>query len=248
MRGNVQYLQHLIDGPTPGVISGMKYWDPGSATLTATYDGGYVRLKDANGVLTEYVFQPSTKAFTASKDTYVYIDGTTHLIAYYEAANAGAKPVIGTDIAANSQFIAKVVTDGTRVTAGAVTDIRGSLASSGEKMVLSWKAGFAAATVGDVHLRVPFNGRIIYFGASVTTALAGTDTGTVTLAIGLNNVFTAVTNGVVTGAISAPLSTRYQVIPSAANAFQEGDTIKATSAKTTAGGEMDCFVIVERGA
>lgn len=248
MKGNIQNLHNLIDGPTLGVIHGLKYWDPGSATLTATYDGGRARLRDANGVLTEYAFQPSTKAFTASKDTYVYIDGTTHAIAYYEAANAGAKPVIGTDIAAYSQFVAKVVTDGTRVTAGGVTDIRGVLGSSGDKAVFSWKAGFAAATVGDVHFVMPFNGRILYCGGSVTTALAGTDTGTVTLAIGLNNVFTAVTNGVLTFAISAALSARTQACPSAANAFQEGDTIKATSAKTTAGGEVDCYLVIERGA
>lgn len=244
-RGNKQQLAHWIDGPTPGVVHGLKVRDPQSATLTATYDGGVIRLTDSTGVLTEYTFQPSTKAFTASKDTYVYVDGTTHAIAYYEAANGGTKPVIGTDIAANSQFLAKVVTDGTRVTSGGVLDLR-QMGSCGQKHVIAIKSGFASTTVGDVFVPCPFNGRILYAESSVTTALAGTDAGTVTLAIGSNDKYTAVTNGVLTIPLSSALSTRNQCAPSAANVFTEGDCIKATSAKTTSGGEAMVFLIVER--
>ncbi len=66
----------------------------------------------------------------------------------------------------------------------------------------------------------------------MTTALSGTDDGTVTLKIGS----TAVTNGLITIAASSAINTQDSATPTALNIISAGDIISAVSAKTTTGG------------
>jgi len=89
---------------------------------------------------------------------------------------------------------------------------------------------------------------VIYLGAKVTKALAGTDAGTITGAIGQNGVFTAITNGVITIPLSTAIDTRVEVLPTAAHRVTAGHEIRFTAAKTTAGGKAVLSVYFERRA
>ncbi|MGH7535969.1 MAG: hypothetical protein ACREMG_10310, partial [Gemmatimonadales bacterium] len=126
MSKNRQSAKAELESLEPGVVFGLIVDDPGSSTLTATYHGGEVRVKSSTDgkAVDTYTIAGSTKAFTASKDTYVYIDGSSGALSYKEVTVAAVKPIIGTDIAANSEFLALVTTDGSRIVAGAVRDLR----------------------------------------------------------------------------------------------------------------------------
>lgn len=225
-----------------GILFGLEYRLPASG-LTAVYDGGYAKVKSAvlGKDYDEYPIAAGSKLFTASKDTYVYINGADGVLTYLAKTNGATKPTQA-DIGENSQLVAKVVTDGTNITA--VQRLKRE-ASHGRLHRITFLAGFASTTVGDQFYKGLFGGRILAIRSAVTTALAGTDVGTVTLAIGKDGTFTAVTGGVLTIAISAALSERDEVIATAANYFAPGDEIKCTSAKTTSGGQAMVEVIVE---
>lgn len=245
---NAQIAQGAFECACPGVLTGYIVRDPGSATLTATIEGGVILQQlsgtAASGVgLTYTTQQQTTKAFTASKDTYVYVNSAGAL-GYLEVANGAAKPSLATLISTGgvgSQFIAKVVTDGSRVTAGGVSDLRQLVGA--DLRSFESKAGFAAADVGATYWIAPQRCAIIAAQATVTTALANTDAGTVTFAIGQNDVYTAVTTGVITLALSSALGTRAACVPTALNIVQAGQSVRLTSAKATAGGEAQVQVL-----
>jgi hypothetical protein len=231
-----------------GVIFGLVTRDPQSATLTTVHECGLARVKATTlgQKYAEVVVAETSKAFTASKDTYVFLS-TAGAYVYVEKANGAAKPTqVEVDAAAgaNALYIAKVVTDGSRVVDGGVTDMRKE-APHGEIEAIDIDMSFEASEQGATYLRLPFPGRVIAIDASIYKALGATDTGTITAALGLNNKFTNITGGVITGAISAAIGTRYQVAPTAANLFQTGQTLRLTSAKTTAGGRLTVTVYVE---
>lgn len=234
-KGGSQYIGGLMEGDEPGVVRGLIVRDPGSATLTATIEGGVINVASPtfNRVTDQYVIASTTNAFTASKDTYVYVTAAG-VLSYLALANNAAPPTQAT-LGAGSIRIAKVVTDGTRVVAGGVTDMR-SFAPTGFPFQLHTWAGYYTAALGAIYLPVPFNGVIRRVDSTVVTALAGTDAGTATLAIGVNDVYTDVTNGVISHAASAALGNRIQVFPSAANVILRDQTLRITTAKTTATG------------
>lgn len=242
---NTQIALGAFDNVSPGVLTGYIVRDPGSATLTATIEGGAILQQlsgtAASGVnLTLTTQQDTTKAFTASKDTYVYVSSAGAL-GYLEVANNAAKPSLATLVATGgvgAQFIAKVVTDGTRVTAGGVSDLRQM--SGADLRSETLKVGFAAADVGANYWIAPQRCAIVKAQATVITALAGTDAGTITFATGINDVYTNVTTGVITLALSSALGTRAACVPTALNIVQAGQTVRITSAKTTAGGGANC--------
>lgn len=249
MPSNAQGAGGFLNDALPGVLHGLIFRDPGSATLTATYEGGEARVKSATTLkgVDVYIIQSSTKAFTASKDTYPYIDGTTGALSYFEQTTGGIKPRIGTglDIALNSQILAKVVTDGTRVTAGGVTDLR-QLSAGDFEVACIGQFSFVTAEQGAAYWTAPCNLEIKAIYGSVVGALGATDTGTVTTAIGVNDVYTAVTNGVVTFAISAAVGARAEARPSAVRRLFSGQTVRFTSLKTTTGGRVNMFMLFEK--
>lgn len=242
---NPQIALGSFDTSYIGVLTGLVVRDPGSATLTTTVEGGSLLQQlsgtAASGVsLTLTGIQDTSKTFTASKDTYVYVN-SAGAIAYLEVANGAAKPTLATLVAtggAGSQFLAKVVTDGSRVTAGGVSDLRQM--SGADVRSETIKVGFAAADVGANYWIAPQRCAIIKSQATVITALANTDAGTITFATGINDVYTAVTNGVITLALSSALGTRAACVPTALNVVGAGQTLRVTSAKTTAGGGANC--------
>ena len=233
-----------------GVVYGLVFQKPASL-LVATYDGGICRVGNSSypqiqdtgftpGKSTvapvEKVVAGSTLTVTASKDTYVYLD-SAGVVQQKNVANGAAKPALP-DL--NGEFLAKIVSDGTNITS--VTDLR-RLASYGDFVRWSGTLSFESGETGVIYIPVPATCRLIAMTASVTKALAGTDTGTVTAAIGVNDVYTNVTGGVITGAISAALSTRYTVVPTAANTAVAGNYVRLTPAKTTAGGRMNVELV-----
>lgn len=224
-----------------GVVFGTTYDVPASG-LTGTYWGGLVRVGSTNigQPVVEQRVVGSTKLFTASKDTYVYCD-SLGVLQYIEKTLGAAKPS-QVDIGLNSEFIAKVVTSGTDITS--VLDLR-QMASRGRLLYLVVTANFVTAEQGDPEIPIHVSGRILAMYGHVTTALSGTDTGTVQLAIGENNVYVNVTNGLITGAISAAINTRYEAIPSGLNRVKAGNTLKFTIAKTTSGGGMEVTTVIE---
>lgn len=242
-----QLLNNLMGTPEPGVAWGLNFLVPASG-LTAAYDGGYVRVLALDNVqpaiTTEYVIQPGTKLFTASKDTYAYIHPTTGVLTYVEVANGAAKPV--SSVPEGAQWLAKIVTDGSNITS--VLDLRENKGSIGFIDYLgAFEMSMVTAEQGaTVNIPLGYNGRILAILGTVSAAFGATDTGTVTVALGRNGVFTNVTGGVITGAISAAVGTNYQAVPTALNTFNRGDRLRLTSLKTTTGGRIQIIVVTER--
>lgn len=231
----------LLGNLTRGVVDGLIVRKPASG-LTATYDGGVVRV--GSGVATqpvkELVIASSTIAITASKDGYIYIT-SAGTVTKIEVANGAAKPKQA-DIGADSEFLALAVTSGTDITS--VTDLR-RLASHGDIKHLIVPISFETGEQADNGIVVEFNGRILEIQSEVTKAIAATDAGTCTPAIGVNEVYTNVTGGLLTFPLSTALNTRIEAIPTAANVFKKGNRIKFPTAKTTAGGKALLTVICE---
>lgn len=223
----------------PGVLLGLIVRDPQSATLTATVEGGVVRILDSNNRLTEFTIAEATKAFTASKDTYVYINGSG-AVAYLEVANGAAKPSQATLISTGgtgSYYIAKVVTDGTRVTDGGVTDLRPMSAGDIRDAVVA--LSFEASEVGAYYWYAPTDCRILRIQSIPFKAVAATDNGTITAAVGVNDKYTAVTTGVVTHTASDAIGQRRACFPTAVNFVQKGQVLRLTTAKATGGGKLN---------
>jgi hypothetical protein len=227
----------LLGNRNRGVVFGLVPRVPASG-LTVTYMGGLVNVDSGNATVpvVEKVVAGATIAITASKDAYLYVSSAGTL-SKLEVANGAAKPTYA-DIGTGSEFIAKCVSNGTDVTA--VTDLR-RYAARGNVVVLPIKIGFLTAEQGAQYVLAPSAGRIIALAGSVNTALGATDTGTVTYAIGDEDVFVNITTGVLTFAISAPVGTRVEAFPTALNAIKQGQYLRATSLKTTTGGEVNAY-------
>lgn len=237
-------------GSQPGVIDGLVVRDPGSSTLTTTIEGGVILLQPSTtgtGVAyNDYVIQNTSKTFTASKDTYVYVNASGAL-AYDEVANGATKPTTAALAAlggVGSQLIAKVVTNGSRIVAGGVTDLRQTAGVTLETQTLPMS--FLSTEVGATYLRLPGTVDIYGYIATVTTAIAGTDNGTITAALGLNDVYTNQTGGVLTATASDALGTRYAAYVTGVRRLPSGQTLRLTSAKTTSGGHVTLTILFAR--
>lgn len=242
---NKQMTAGELGSKAPGVINGLTFELPGSG-LAVLYDGGYVNVESstAGKVVDEYVIQSSSKTFTASKDTYVYINGADGVLTYNEQVLGAAKPSQST-IGANSEWLFKAVSDANDVTG--LTDLR-RWAPAGHLYNVEVVVSFVATEVGAIYIPCPTAGRIVNLKSSVIDVLAGTDVGTATLAIGMQDVYTAVTNGVITAALSSAIGVRDQATPSAANRFGASQMIRVTGAKTTAGGKLLLCITCEQTA
>lgn len=237
--------QFLLSGTDRGVLFGLVVRKPASG-LTATYDGGIVRV--GSGVLpvptVEKIVSGSTIAITASRDAYLYVDANG-VLQKIEKTLGAAKPTIA-DIGVNSEFVAKVVTDGSNITT--VSDLRRD-SPHGEIRVVDVLGSFVTAEQSGNDQLIPVNGRLLAVAAIVTSVLGGTDAGTITPAIGENDVYTGVTMDV---AISFPLSSANGVrrlsFATALNAIRAGNYLRLTTAKTTTGGlvHMQAFIEVAR--
>jgi len=226
-----------------GVVAGLILDVPASG-LTGTYIGGVARVGGSLAAATpnnpEKVIASSTKLFTASKDTYAYID-KDGVIQYTEKTLGAAKPTQA-DIGVDSEFLWKAVTDGSDVTA---VDMLAQPAAHGELITLIQAWSFITASQGAVYTRVPSNVRILLIDSVVTEDVSGTDAGTITFAIGLNGVFVNVTGGVVTVALSSANGVRDDAIPTALRFAARGNLIRGTSLKTTTAGAGYCSLLCE---
>ncbi len=238
-------IEGLMGIDSAGVVYGLEGPAPSSG-LTWTYHAGLVRTIDTTHQgkgFREHRIAGSTLVVTASRDTYVYVTPAGVLSSLAVANNAAKPKADATGIGLHSQFIAKLVSDGSDITS--VVNLREN--AGADLVVLPAIASFEATAVGTVRISVPFNGRVIAFDGIVSKALAGTDTGTVTPSlVNMNGTATAITNAALTFAISAAIGVRSITIPSAANRFRAGDRISMANAKTTAGGEVMLSIIVER--
>lgn len=243
---NRQMAGGEIGNKLPGVICGLTFPESVGTSLDSVYDGGYVNVESSTKgkVVDEYVIQPSTKSFTASKDTYVYINGADGVLTYLEKTLAADKPTQSA-IGAKSEWLFKVVTGGSTI--DSVSDLR-RWAPAGHLYTQAVVVSFVASEVGAIYVPCPTAGRIVNLKTSVIDVLAGSNTATVTLAIGLQDVYTAVTTGVVTIAISASISERDQVTPTAKNRFGASQYIRVTGAKSTAGGKVMLYITCEQTA
>lgn len=247
---NINRANAFFDSVGLGVVGGVGLIvrDPQSATLATTIEGGLIRLSSSTPgeEYNEFRIADTSKTFTASKDTYVYVSSAGAL-GYDELANDAAKPSQA-DIEAlggvGAQLIAKVVTDGTRITDGGVTDLR---QFSGADVVNAGVGymSFAATEVGDMYWVAPCDLRILKAVACVVDTLAGTDAATLTFYSGVNDKYTALTNGVITLALSSATGTRASCVPTAYRTLRAGNSVKITGAKTTAGGTCDVNIIYE---
>lgn len=241
---NKQVARSALEDGHAGVGYGLVFRKPASL-LVSTYDGGFVRVASTTlgKVFDEYTIQPTTLTVTASKDSYVYINGTTGAVTVAEVANGAAKPSQAT-IGAKSEWLALITADGTNITG--VTDLRRFCGAWCE--TASQTHSFVTAAQGAVYWTAPANGRLRYMIGTVTSALGASDAGTITAAIGENDTFTNVTNGVLTFALSSAVGVRASAAPSAANNFKQGQQVRFTSAKTTTNGAVEMEFIWERTA
>lgn len=232
----------LLSGADRGILIGFIVRKPASG-LTATYDGGIVRVGSGNlpVPIVEKVVSGGTIAITASKDAYLYVD-SSGVLQKLEVANGAAKPLIAT-IGVNSEFVAKLVTNGTDITS--VQDLRRD-SPHGRILTFDGTGSFETGEQASNSLLVPISGRLLAVQAIVTKALANTDVGTIVPAIGENDVYTNVTLDV---AISFPLSSALEVrrlsFATALSAIRAGNYLKLTTAKTTAGGKVAMQAFVE---
>lgn len=238
-----------LGGKKRGVIDGLVFLKPASG-LTATYRGGYIRVGrnpiTAGVDYQDFALAGSTKLFTASKDTYVYVT-SAGVITYVEKTLAAAKPTQD-DIGEYSEWIAKVVTDGTDITT--VQDLR-RFADVGEILVLPVTVSFEANFVGARDIAIPFNCRVLRVSSVVSKALAGTDAGTVVPAIVHNGTAVTVedqggTDISLSHAASAAIGVTAEATAGEDNIIKSGAVLRLTTAKSTAGGEAVVSVIVEK--
>lgn len=233
-----------------GVLVGLEFPLPASG-LTVTFKGGILRLapdRDATiGSLVgrEFKVAGSTKAFTASKDTYVYAknDGT---LGYSEQTLGAAKPTLASLDADLGQYLYKVVSDGSNVTS--VTDLRQFVPAFIETIAIG-QVSFVTATQGaTVKHPIPFRGRLLRLSGVVAAALGANDTGTATAARVSMGTATDIAGAVITGAISAAVAVEYDAVPTLATNpdFRPGDFLRITTLKTTTGGAMNLVAAFER--
>ena len=221
-----------------GVVCGLVVRTPASL-LVATYDGGYIRVGSTNLTQpsTEFAVAAGTVTVTASKDSYIYVDGTG-AVQKLEVTQGAVKPTntgaASNDIGAASEFIAKIVNDGTNITT--VTDLRGFAAAPEIQVLGPTDFSFLTGAVGTAYFKIPFNGRLLAIDGVVKTAIAASDNGTLTCSMGVNDVYTAITGGVLTATASDAIGTRYNITPTALNTVRRGNYLKVVGAKTTSGG------------
>lgn len=235
---NAAALDPAFGGTGFGVITGLIVRDPQSATLATTIEAGWIRLNTTtNGTPAAPTrIADTAKTFTASKDTYVYVNAAG-AIAYYEVSNGATKPSQATLEAtggAGSQFIAKVVTDGSRVTDGGVTDLRQF--AGVDMRSESFFQSFATTEIGAAYWVAPGRVRVWKLQTTAVDTLAGSDAGTITAAVGVNDKYTNMTNGQTSLAASSATGTRATAVPSAYFIVDAGQSVRLTSAKTTSGG------------
>lgn len=244
---NAQIAKGFTDNPGLGVVTGLIVRDPGSSTLTTVLEGGWIRIKSPTSgeAFNEFRIADTSRAYTASRDTYVYVSATGTL-GYIEQTLNDPKPSLAaleTAGGVGAQFIAKVVTDGSRIVAGGVTDLRqlsGAFLLS-QNLTLS----FATNELGAQYWVAPTRSRIWKAQASVQVALAGTDAGSITLARGVNDVYTNMTDGAISLAASSAIGTRASCLPSASFIVEAGQAVRFTTAKATAGGRTVTQVLYE---
>lgn len=229
-----------------GVVWGLEAPLPASG-LTLTYLGGIIRVSPVVGGTpvpqgyNEFAIVGATNAITASRDAYFYVT-TAGVLTKLEVANGAAKPSQAT-IGVGSQLIWKIVTNGTDITT--CSDLRQFAGC--DLIIENIEQSFVAADAGSHHIQPGFRGRVLALESTVSTVLAGTDTGTITLARAeMNSTFAAITGGVTTHSISAAVGERRLAIPTANADFGPGDKIRVTSAKTTSGGVAVAQVVMER--
>lgn len=254
---NTQFAASVLGDVGPGVIVGLTVRDPQSSTLATTVQGGWIRLlpdpsqPGPQRKFTEYNVQDTAKTFTASKDTYVYISSTGTL-GYIEVANGAAKPTqatLNTTGGVGAQFIAKVVTNGSRVVDGGVTDLRQMSGADLLKNVVA--LSFESGEQGSHYFEAPCDIRVLRVQGTVLKAVAATDNGTIQLAVGLNDKYTNVANnGLITFTASAAIGTRASVHPGNSTTgptiVRGGQVLLLTTAKTTAGGKINTEITYER--
>lgn len=242
---NKQIAKAWLDDVGLGVLTGLIVRDVTSTSLATTVEGGVIRMYSSTPgeAFNEFQIQDTAKTFTASKDTYAYVSSAGAL-GYIEVANGAAKPTQATLEAAGgvgAQFIAKVVSDSDEITS--VTDLR--QLSGADIRSDSFTVSFATAEQGAGYWVAPVKCRILKAQSSVQVALANTDAGTITFAVGVNDIYTAVTTGVITLALSSAIGTRASCVPTAVNIVDAGQTLRYTSAKTTAGGRTITQILYE---
>lgn len=216
-----------------GVITGLIARDPQTASLATTLEGGWIQLLLSTGRTSLFRIADTAKTFTASKDTYVGVN-SAGAIFYIENTLNDPKPTNAVVIAAGgvgAQLIAKVVTDGTRVLDGGVTDMRIKAAVQLESLVVS--QSFTAADQGAFYWIAPCRVRIWKLQSTVMVDLSGTDAGTITAARGINDKYTDMTNGATSMAASSATGFRASALPSANFILDAGQSLRLTSAKTT---------------
>lgn len=234
-----------------GVVEGLLFPKPGSG-LTATYLGGVVRLAPTGSDTTpgsrvgrEFKIANATKAFTASKDTYVYIDSAGAL-QYSEVANGAAKPTLLSLTASLGQYLWKIVTDGSNITSA--TDLRQFAPAWIETLALG-QGSYVTATQGaTLFWSAPYRCRILKAYDVVAAAVAATDAGTVTFARVADGTSANIAGLVLTNALSSAVAAYAEAVPTLATnpEFAPGDQLVGTTAKTTTGGAVNVYVTVER--
>lgn len=243
--------QSLGTGPA-GVVLGLVIEDTTSTSLVSRVEGGWIRIAvdPSNAAYLGYDYREfriadTAKTFTASRDTYVYVS-SAGAVGYIEVTNGAAKPTAATLLSTGgygAQFIAKVTSDSDEITG--VTDLA-ARQTAAELLSDTVYLSFNATEVGAYYWQAPTKIRIWKYCGVVIDTLANTDVGTVTAAMGNNNLYTDQTNGAISFALSSATGVRETALPSAYHTIAAGQNIRLTSAKATAGGSCNVQIIYSR--
>ncbi len=208
-----------------------------AGALTAAASGATLVFSIAAGIITNAMINASAAiawskmaTLTASKVVVTSIGGVITTANQLSAALGG----LAADFSAATGFT--VWTAGS-ASAGALTDVRHLDNIS-----------FVTAQQGLYSVYFPFACTVTNINIRVTSVVAGTDDGSLTIANNAGTVMTgsSLTAGVLTVAASAAFGTGYSSTLTTNNTFTAGQTMKITSSKTTSGGVVSADITFTR--
>jgi hypothetical protein len=120
---------------------------------------------------------------------------------------------------------------------GAVTPAKASTATNSRILCLPISFASGAQTTHTIYFNAAVTVNTVR--SFVTTALAATDSGTLTCS---NNAGTAMSGGVVTIDASSVVGTEDSATPTTNNTFTSGQKMQIAAAKSTAGGVVNVFI------
>lgn len=201
-----------------------------------TYDVNLLTGDDKNDTLSTIATSGffNSQANTIDANDLVYVVGSDGTGFYRFTSANGVTPVTTTIF--DSVPAGSIVNADISASAAIVPS---KFANSANYKVLCLPVSFASGQQTTHTVYFPMAVTVTKIRSFVTTALAGTDTATITAS---NNAGSAMSSGVITIPISAAVANENMTVPTTNNTFTAGQKLQLACAKTTAGGAANVYV------